>query len=76
MGNFIMSNLPIEVQFEIAAFEQQVKLMSREQAQETLIKLYKEYRSQKIGYNDLLAHQWGIDGILEQEEKHGNNRID
>lgn len=27
-----MSNLPIEVQFEIAAFEQQVKLMSREQA--------------------------------------------
>lgn len=76
MGNFIMSNLPVEVQFKIAAFEQQVKLMSREQAQETLVKLYKEYQSQKIGYNDLLAHQWGIDGTLEQEWKHGNNRID
>lgn len=55
-----MAELSIDQQFQIAAFEQQVKQMSREQAQEILINLFKEYQSQRATYLELLGHQWGV----------------
>lgn len=55
-----MAELSIDQQFQIAAFEQQVKQMSREQAQEVLINLFKEYQSQRATYLELLGHQWGV----------------
>lgn len=58
-----MAELSINQQFEIVAFEQQVKQMSLEQAQEVLIKLFKEYQNQKSTYLELLGHQWGISYI-------------
>lgn len=58
-----MAELSIDQQFQIVAFEQQVKQMSREQAQEVLINLFKEYQSQKTTYLELLGHQWGISYI-------------
>lgn len=58
-----MAELSIDQQFQIAAFEQQVKQMSREQAQEVLINLFKQYQAQKATYLDLLGHQWGISYI-------------
>lgn len=58
-----MAELSIDQQFQIVAFEQQVKQMSREQAQEVLINLFKEYQSQKATYLELLGHRWGISYI-------------
>lgn len=58
-----MAELSIDQQFQIVAFEQQVKQMSREQAQEVLINLFKEYQSQRATYLELLGHQWGISYI-------------
>lgn len=58
-----MAELSIDQQFQIVAFEQQVKRMTREQAQEVLINLFKEYQAQKATYLELLGHQWGISYI-------------
>lgn len=58
-----MAELSIDQQFQIVAFEQQVKQMSREQAQEVLINLFKEYQLQRATYLELLGHQWGISYI-------------
>ena len=58
-----MAELSIDQQFQIVAFEQQVKQMSREQAQEVLINLFKEYQFQRATYLELLGHQWGISYI-------------
>ena len=61
-----MAELSIDQQFQIAAFEIQVKQMSREQAQEVLINLFKEYQSQRATYLELLGHQWGVSTFLKK----------
>jgi hypothetical protein len=58
-----MAELSIDQQFQLAAFELQVKQMSREQAQEFLINLFKQYQTQRAAYIELLGHQWGISYI-------------
>jgi len=58
-----MAELSIDQQFQLAAFEVQVRQMSREQAQEFLINLFKQYQVQKATYIELLGHQWGISYI-------------
>jgi len=58
-----MAELSIDQQFQLAAFEVQVKQMSREQAQEFLINLFKQYQTQRAAYIELLGHQWGISYI-------------
>jgi hypothetical protein len=58
-----MTELSIDQQFQLAAFELQVKQMSREQAQEFLINLFKQYQTQRAAYIELLGHQWGISYI-------------
>jgi hypothetical protein len=58
-----MAELSIDQQFQLAAFEVQVRQMSREQAQEFLINLFKQYQTQRAAYIELLGHQWGISYI-------------
>ena len=59
-----MSNpmeLSLEQKFNIRSFETQVKLMSREQAQEFLIALYKQMLLRDNMYQDFIRHQWDIE---------------
>ena len=53
--------LSLEQKFNIRSFETQVKSMSREQAQEFLIKLYEQMILKDNMYQGFIRHQWGID---------------
>jgi hypothetical protein len=53
--------LTLEQQFSIRFFETQVQDMTREQAQEFLVKLYKQMMMQENTYKNLLKHQWGFE---------------
>lgn len=53
--------LSIEQQFSIRSFQTQVQQMSREQAQEFLLKLYEQMLIKENMYKDFLKHQWGLD---------------
>ena len=58
-----MSNpieLSLEQQFNIRSFQTQVKQMSREQAQDFLIKLYEQMMIRENMYKAFLKHQWGL----------------
>jgi len=50
-----------EEQFQIRAFEIQVSKMSREQAQELLVNLYRQTIINENLYEELLQHEWGLD---------------
>lgn len=52
--------LTMEQQFSIRSFETQVEQMSREQAQDMLIKLYKQMIYKEATYKHLLKHNWGL----------------
>lgn len=62
-----MNNLKIEQQFQIASFKQQVAQMSREDAQNLLVKLYEQMLVQEITYKQLLKHQWGLTDAIKTE---------
>ncbi|MBW4575161.1 MAG: NblA/ycf18 family protein [Aphanothece sp. CMT-3BRIN-NPC111] len=53
--------LSLEQQFSIRSFESQVHNMSREQAQEFLVQLYKQMMMREATYKNLLKHQWGLE---------------
>ncbi len=58
-----MSNpieLSLEQQFNIRSFETQVQKMSREQAQDFLVKLYEQMIMRETMYKEFLKHEWGI----------------
>jgi hypothetical protein len=58
-----MSNpiqLSLEQQFSIRSFETQVKNMSREQAQDFLVKLYEQMMLRETMYKEFLKHEWGL----------------
>ncbi len=58
-----MSNpieLSLEQQFSIKSFESQVQKMSREQAQDFLIKLYEQMMMRETMYKEFLKHEWGL----------------
>ncbi len=59
-------DLSLEQQFSIRSFEQQVRDMSREQAQEFLVNLYAQMMIKENNYKHLLKHQWGIDEPTQQ----------
>jgi Phycobilisome degradation protein nblA len=59
-------DLSLEQQFSIRSFEHQVKDMSRDQAQEFLVNLYKQMMLQENSYKNLLKHQWGIEEPNQQ----------
>lgn len=53
-------SLSLEQQFTLRSFEDQVKGMSREQAQEFLVKLYRQMMQQENMYKEVIKHEWGI----------------
>lgn len=58
-----MNNAPqltLEQQFSLLTFENQVKQMSREQAQQFLIDYHKSMVVRDNMYKDLIQKQWGI----------------
>jgi Phycobilisome degradation protein nblA len=60
--------LSLEQQFNVRSFQTQIQEMSREQAQDFLVKLYTQMIWQESTYKNLLKHQWGLEGspALEQ----------
>lgn len=55
------AQLSLEQQFSLRSFETQVAQMSREQAQQFLLKLYEQMMLREVTYKNLLKHQWGIE---------------
>ena len=53
--------LTLEQQFSIKSFETQVQQMSREQAQEFLVKLYEQMLMREAMYRHFLKQQWGLE---------------
>jgi hypothetical protein len=53
--------LSLEQQFNIRSFETQVERMSREQAQEFLLKLYEQMIVRENMYKSFIKHQWGFE---------------
>jgi hypothetical protein len=54
------SELSLEQKFSLRSFESQVQHMSREQAQEFLVKLYEQMLVRETMYREFLKHEWGI----------------
>ncbi|MEL6382299.1 MAG: NblA/ycf18 family protein [Cyanobacteria bacterium J06626_18] len=52
--------LSLEQQFNLRSFETQVQKMSREQAQDFLIKLYGQMMMRETMYKKFLKHEWGL----------------
>jgi hypothetical protein len=64
-----MSNpveLSLEQKFNLRSFESQVQHMSREQAQEFLVKLYEQMILRENLYKELIEQQWGLDTPYRQ----------
>ncbi|MBW4520097.1 MAG: NblA/ycf18 family protein [Scytolyngbya sp. HA4215-MV1] len=55
-----MDELTLEQEFNLRGFADQVKLMSREQAQEFLIEQYKLMMLQKIMFQQILKQEWRL----------------
>lgn len=58
---FESSKLTLEQQFSLRSFETQVNRMSREQAQDFLVKLYEQMMLKETMYKHFLKHQWGLE---------------
>lgn len=55
------TQLTLEQQFSLRSFETQVERMSREQAQQFLIKLYEQMMLKETMYKQFIKHQWGLE---------------
>ncbi len=53
--------LSLEQQFSLRSFETQVSRMSREQAQDFLIKLYEQMMLRETMYRHFLRQEWGLE---------------
>ncbi|HEY9845010.1 MAG TPA: NblA/ycf18 family protein [Candidatus Caenarcaniphilales bacterium] len=53
--------LSLEQQFSLRSFADQVQHMSREQAQDFLVNLYKQMMLKETMYKHFLKHEWGLD---------------
>lgn len=53
--------LSLEQQFSIRSFQNQVQKMSREQAQEFLVKLYEQMIVRENMYKQFLKYEWGLE---------------
>lgn len=56
----IRQQLPLEQQFELAVFENQVRQLSQEEAQELLIQLREAMLHQTTTFREILKEAWGI----------------
>ena len=52
--------LSLEQEFSLRTFADLVKQMSREQAQEFLLMLYKQMIAREATFQELLKHQWEV----------------
>lgn len=52
--------LTLEQQFSIRSFESQVQQMSREQAQDFLVRLYQQMIVREAMYQQFVKHKWGV----------------
>ncbi len=57
--------LPLEQQFELQVFEQQVQQLSREDAQALLVQLREAMLYQSTAFREILKESWGIEKGLE-----------
>jgi hypothetical protein len=55
-----LTELSLEQQLSLKSFELQVAKMSREQAQQFLVKLYEQMIMRETLYKQFLKHEWGI----------------
>lgn len=53
--------LSLEQQFSIRSFQSQVQKMSREQAQEFLVKLYEQMIVRENMYKQFIKYEWGLE---------------
>ncbi|HYX14260.1 MAG TPA: NblA/ycf18 family protein [Nostoc sp.] len=53
--------LSLEQEFSLRTFSDQVQQMSREQAQEFSLMLYKQMIIREATYQELLKHHWELD---------------
>ncbi|MGK7937084.1 MAG: NblA/ycf18 family protein [Xenococcaceae cyanobacterium] len=60
------TKMSLEQKFSLRSFETQVQQMSREQAQDFLIKLYEQMIVRENMYKEFIKHQWGLEPISEQ----------
>ncbi|VEP11669.1 Phycobilisome degradation family protein [Hyella patelloides LEGE 07179] len=52
--------LSLEQEFQLKSFADQVQLMSREQSQEFLIKLYKQMMIREKMYQHFIKQEWNL----------------
>lgn len=55
------TQLTLEQEFNLRSFADQVNHMSREQAQEFLVNLYRQMMMKETMYKQFLKHEWGLD---------------
>lgn len=55
------TQLTLEQEFNLRSFADQVDHMSREQAQEFLVNLYRQMIMKETMYKQFLKHEWGLD---------------
>ncbi|MBV8885551.1 MAG: NblA/ycf18 family protein [Chroococcidiopsidaceae cyanobacterium CP_BM_RX_35] len=53
--------LSLEQEFSLRSFADQVQQMSREQAQDFLLKLYEQMMIRETTYQQLLKHEWKLE---------------
>jgi len=53
--------LSMEQEFNLRSFADQVQYMSREQAQDFLVNLYKQMMLKETMYKHFLKHEWGLE---------------
>lgn len=61
------NKMSLEQKFNLRSFETQVEQMSREQAQEFLVKLYEQMIVRENMYREFIKHQWGLEPISQQQ---------
>lgn len=57
----IRQQLPLEQQFELQVFEQQVERLSHEDAKTLLVQLRESMLHQTTSFREILKNAWGID---------------
>jgi Phycobilisome degradation protein nblA len=60
--------LSLEQQFSVRSFQTQIQEMSREQAQDFLVKLYTQMIWQESTYKNLLKREWGLENSPISEQ--------
>lgn len=61
------AQLTLEQKFSLRSFETQVDRMSREQAQEFLVKLYEQMMLRESMYKHFIKQEWGIDSAYKAD---------